>query len=168
MDPKTVKTAVDLAKYAGLIISHIKPDKQSVRRLTYTIAKERLQLEGEALSFYTKLISDYLSGMNATIEDLNDILGNAFKESDERTIIYITQLIKSVSLSDIPKEKRGDIIQEIIKRKLEIEKLEKEEKSKTTRTALVAGGVLLATALAIIGYRYARPMTFTEWLDKII
>jgi len=168
MDPKTVKTAVDLAKYAGLVISHIKPDKQSVRRLTYTIAKERLQLEEEALSFYTKLISDYLSGMNATIEDLNDILGNAFKESDERTIIYITQLIKSVSLSEIPKEKKGDIIQDIVRRKLEIEKLEKEEKAKTTRTAIVVSGAALIALVAVIGYRYARPMTFAEWLDKII
>jgi hypothetical protein len=166
--PETIKSKVELANIAGVPVGGLVAAGEILQKIITYIGQNNAKLEGEALKTFSTLFVGFMEANKNNYQAIEELLSKSYEKIDQRSIIYISKMLAEIEKLNLQERNKVDIYKYIIDKRAEIEKLEKERNADIAKWVTILGGSMALAAVIFVGYKYARPKTIGDFLDKLL
>ncbi len=158
---------ISLANAIGVPVSELKASAEIFQQIVSYIGQKKARVEGEALKTFTGIYTSFIKANTENYKIISEILDKEFSKIDQRSVDYITKMLVEIEKLNLSQNEKIDLMKYTIDKRTEIEKLEKEKQLEIAKVAMFFGGSMALAALIFVGYKWARPKTFGDFLNDI-
>ncbi len=162
-----IRSKIELANIAGIPVGQLAVTGEIIQKIITYIGQRNAKLEGEALKTFSNLYTGFIELNKNNYAAIEEVLSRAYEKIDQRSITYISKMLIEIGKLNIQEKNKVDIYKYVMDKRHEIEKLEKEKNAELAKWVAIFGGSVALAATIFLGYKYARPKTIGDFLDKL-